>query len=87
MSRKLRIEIEMKGAAFSDDAGQSTEAGRILRDLANIRTIDAVVLHPENYCGEIELRDANGNICGKLTVEPEPIGRCRFRMAARQIER
>lgn len=56
---RITITIETGNAAFEDSP--TAEIGRILRSLAD--RFERYGTHPEN------LRDINGNTCGKVTIE------------------
>lgn len=60
---KIRIEINTDGAAFGYTPG--AEVARILRDVVADRYRVYCIAPGENF----PLIDANGNTCGRVTVE------------------
>lgn len=58
---KLKIEIDGDNAAFGDSPDQrSSEVVYLLRDIA-----DRIESGEENF----KVRDSNGNVVGKVTIE------------------
>jgi hypothetical protein len=59
---KLKVEIQLDGAAFTDEGGL-LEVQRILHEL-----VDRLSSPLEATNEGINLRDYNGNLCGKARV-------------------
>lgn len=63
---KLKIEMTLDNAAFSDGDGRSDEAQRILRHLADSMDAGHELSEPGDHC---TLRDVNGNNVGTARLE------------------